>query len=353
MKYNKHITIGYKPDGTRIRKWFHSNSKADLEEQIFRFKLEQTKAANPSDVTFGSYSERWMKTYKCNCGKQTREMYENAKKKCVVLDPYEIRKITRSMCQEIINDHWGSPRSAEIIAGLLRQIFKCAVQDGIMPTNPAEALKLPKKKKKEKYLLTEEDMAAARKADLNDSDRLFLDILMVFGLRPGEALALQPTDFDFKAGVLKITKALELPNDNTSRIKDTKTGVSREIPIPEQLIPSLRERIRGNSGFLLFQSRTGGLYTKSAYRRLSERILKAINVAAGGNAYMNLIPEVTLLSFRHRRATSLYYLAQKGVISTKQAAALMGHSEEVFIRTYSHIDSKKEDLQSIYQDMVI
>ena len=350
MKYNKHITIGYKPDGTRIRKWFHSNSKADLEEQIFRFKLEQTKAANPSDVTFGSYSERWMKTYKCNCGKQTREMYENAKKKCNALDPYEIRKITRSMCQEIINDHWDSPRSAEIISGLLRQIFKCAVQDGIMSANPAEALKLPKKEKKEKYLLTEEEMKAAREADLNESDRLFLDILMVFGLRPGEALALQKRDFDLQTGMLHITKAVEMGNDGSAKIKNTKTGVSRDIPIPD----AFRGRVRSISeGFWLFTRKDGQLVNKWSYRRLSERILGAINVAAGGNKYMNVIPEVTLYSFRHRRATDLYYLTQKGVISTKQAAALMGHSEEVFIKTYSHIDNKKEDLQSIYQDMVI
>ncbi|MBR3644439.1 MAG: tyrosine-type recombinase/integrase [Parasporobacterium sp.] len=360
MKYNKHITIGYKPDGTRIRKWFHSNSKADLEEQIFQFKLEQTKAANPSDITFESYADRWMKTYKCNCGKRTQEMYESAKKRCSGLNPYEIRKITRSMCQEIINDHWDSPRTAEITAGFLKQIFRCAIQDGIMAANPADALKLPKKEKNEKYLLTEEEMEASREADLNDSDRLFLDILMIFGLRPGEALALQKRDFDLKTGMLHITKAVEISQDGSAKIKSTKTTVSRDIPIPD----AFRERVRSiPAGFWLFTRKDGQLVNKSSYRCLSERILKAINSKLWEKKdpdgevkiRVNLIPEVTLYSFRHRRATDLYYITQNGTgaLSTKQAAALMGHSEEVFIRTYSHIDSTKEDLQVIYKDMVI
>ncbi len=357
MKYNKRITLGYKPDGKQIQKWFHANSKADLEEQIFRFRMEQEKALNPSEISFGEYSERWMKTYKCNCSTQTQEMYANTKKKCTRLDPFEIRKITRSMCQDIINELWDTPRTAQITAAYLKQVFKAAVQDGIMAINPADGLKLPKKEKKEKYLLTEKEMEASRSAKLNPADRLFLDILIIFGLRPGEALALQPRDFDLKNRMLRIDKALEMPNNGDPKIKSTKTGVSREIPIPEGFISRLRAHFRANPGFYLFTRKDGGLYTKSAYRRLSERILKSINVdinvELGGNDHMNLIPEVTLYSFRHRRATDLYYLAQKGVISTKKAAELMGHSEEVFLRTYSHVDNEKENVRKIYDDMVI
>ena len=131
---------------------------------------------------------------------------------------------------------------------------------------------------------------------------------------------------------------MELSNDNRSVIKETKTGTSRDIPIPEELITPLRNRFRANPGFLLFPKADGALYTKSAYRRLSERILKAINIAMGGTDCLNLIPEVTLYSFRHRRATDLYYAAQQGKISTKRAAYLMGHSEAIFLKTYSHID---------------
>lgn len=361
MKYNKRITLGYKPDGRQIQKWFHANSKADLEEQIFRFRMEQEKALNPSEISFGEYSERWMKTYKCNCSKQTRDMYANAEKKCDRLDPFEIRKITRSMCQDIINELWDTPRTAQITAAYLKQLFKAAAQDGIMALNPADGLRLPRPHKQDKYLLNDKEMEAARNAKMNPSDRMFLDILIIFGLRPGEALALQPRNFDLKNKMLRIDKALEMPNSGEPRIKSTKTGNCRDIPIPEGFISRLRAYFRANPGFYLFTRKDGGLYTKSAYRRLSERILKAINNKLWEKKdpdgkikfRVNLIPEVTLYSFRHRRATDLYYLAQKGIISTKKAAELMGHSEEVFLRTYSHVDNEKENVRKIYDEMVI
>ena len=330
-KYNSRITIGYAPDGQRMRKWFHAETKADLENQIRRFKNEAERVRNPSDITFGEYSKSWMTTYKSHCSQQTREMYANAKKKCARLDPYEIRRVTKTMCQQIINDHWNTPRSAEIVATYLKQVFKCAIADGIMASSPMTGVKLPKKQKKEKYLLTDQDMEKARNAQLNESDRLFLDILITFGLRPAEALALTPADFDQKNGVLHVTKAVEMGNDGSAKIKSTKTGISRDIPLPAGF------RNPPKTTFYLFTRKDGQLVNKSAYRRMSERILKAVDV-----------PGITLYAFRHRRATDLYYLTQNGTISTKQAAALMGHSEEIFIKTYSHIDTSKEDLLKIY-----
>ncbi len=333
MKYHRQITIGYQPDGKRVRKWFHSNTKSGLEEEIRQFRNAAEKVSNPSDVTFGEYAKTWIETYKSHTAKQTQEMYESAKKKCERLDPFEIRKVTKTMCQQIINEHWSHPRTAEIVATYLKQVFKSAISDGIMATSPMTGVALPKKQTKEKHLLTEKEMEAARNAQLNDSDRLFLDILITFGLRPAEALALTPADFDMKSRVLHITKAVEMGNDGTSRVKSTKTGISRDIPLPSEW-PNPPK-----SGFYLFTRRNGQLYNKSAYRRLSERILKAMGTVH---------PGVTLYSFRHRRATDLYYLTQKGVISTAQAAALMGHSEEVFIKTYRHIDPGMEQLQKIY-----
>ena len=44
-------------------------------------------------------------------------------------------------------------------------------------------------------------------------------------------------------------------------------------------------------------------------------------------------------TFRHNRATELYYL--QGV-STKKKAEYMGHSELMFIKTYSHLDDSRE-----------
>ena len=350
-KYKKQVHLGYDSEGKQIRKWFYGETKSELNANIQKYRNDLERLQNPSDITFRDYSDQWFRTYKENRAKQTKDMYRNALKKCGRLDPVPLKKITRSMCQETINTSWEYPSAAEVLSDTLKQIFKCAIRDGIILANPADALDLPKKPQAAFHLLTKKEMDAFDKAELNDQDRLFVTIMKFFGLRPAEALALGPTDFDLDAGILHVTKALELANDNQEAVKMTKTEVSRDIPIPKQLIAPLRERFRTNPGFLLFPKRDKGLYTKSAYRRLCERILTAVNLALGGNENLNLIPDVTIYCLRHRRATDLYYQCQKGVISTKKAAYLMGHSEEVFLKTYSHIDDSKEHLEQIYDGM--
>lgn len=368
MKIRKQIYLGYDSSGKQIRKWVSADSAAELKKKVLKAQTELQMLANPSDITFRKYSEKWIQTYKTHRAKQTQEMYKYALKKCEDLDPVPVKKITKTMCQDVINASWEHPSSAGRISLTLKQIFKSAIADGIIATNPAAALSLPKKPQGKVYLLTQEDIQKVRDADLSEADRLFVTILQVFGLRPAEALALQPSDFDFKNGVLKITKALELANDNKGRVKPTKTEVSREIPIPKELIAPLRKRIRGKKAFYLFTKADGGLYTKSAYRRLSERIHKVVNEVAINEKLEELkkankltktseaqiratdfFPDFTPYCFRHRRATDLYYLTQNGEISTKKAAYLMGHSEIVFLKTYSHIDEKMES-KNIYKN---
>lgn len=366
MKIRKQIYLGYDAQGRQIRKWISADSKTELKKKIEQYKEDIRKVSNPSDVTFQDYAKQWLRVYKSNRAKQTVDMYDNALKKCGDIDPVPIKKVTKSMCQGLVNDHWIHPSAAEDLASTLRQVFKSAMADGIIATNPAGALTLPKKPQSKFYLLTKEDLKKIKNAQLNDADRLLVTILQVFGLRPAEALALNPADFDWKEGVLHITKAVELTNDNKSRIKATKTEVSRDIPIPEELIPLLREQIRGKRTLLLFPKADGLLYTKSAYRRLSERIHKAINNVVINEKLKKLkkedktkeakirstdfFPDFTLYCFRHRRATDLYYLTQTGQISTMYAASTLGHSVQVFLSTYSHIDQSKES-KNIYSNV--
>ena len=352
MKYNKQVSIGYDPKtGKRIRKWFHADTKIGLEQQIREYRNELEKVANPSEITFGEYSVRWFEVSKGIRSKQTQDAARTHLKKCAALDMYQLKRITRTQCQEIVNASWDHPHTAKGVADVLRQIFNSAIDDGIIAQNPADKLKRPSIPKAEKHLLTDRELEAVKKAELNDQDRLLVTILQLFGLRPAEALALRPDDFDFKKKMLTISKSLELTNDNQSRLKETKTGITRKIPIPDAAIPSLRNRIQAQKGFFIFTKHDGNLYTKSAYKRAQERIWKAVNVQLGGDDNLSLVSGLTLYSFRHHRATELYYQTQKGLISTKKAAELMGHSEVIFLQTYSHIDETKENVDALYPNL--
>ena len=147
MKYRKQIHLGYDASGRQVRKWITADSKTELKKKVEQCREEYRRTPNPSDVTFREYSESWLTIYKKNRAKQTVEMYRNALKKCTELDPFPIRKITRSMCQEVINESWIHPSTASNSRLTLKQIFRTAIADGIIASNPAEALTLPKKPK--------------------------------------------------------------------------------------------------------------------------------------------------------------------------------------------------------------
>ena len=351
-KYNKQKSFGYDANGKRIIKWFHSDSKQDLERQIEKYRLQLELTPNASTIRFKDYAEKWRTTYKGNRSKATQDMYRYALRHTEPIDELQLTKITQTKCQECIQTVWDRPTMAKNVANTLRQIFGAAVQDGMLVRNPALQLELPKRPKSRFYLLDDKILDAITKTEFCYEDSVLVTILRTFGLRPGEALALNTQDFDFTNMILHITKSLELSNDNKSRIKSTKTGVSRDIPIPNSLVPLLRDYFGHISGFYLFTDKDNNFISKSQYRVISKRITRSINKTLGGDDKINMVPGFTLYAFRHRRASELFYLTQNGTISILQAAQLMGHSVQVFLNTDSHINENKENLHLIYDESV-
>lgn len=341
-KYQKQVTIGYDQDGKRVRKRIYSNSKQDLQYQE-RLLLQNTEYELLSSALFGDYAEHWFSTYKGNKETRTKDYYRTGLKKLESLYGRELKDIKRSDVQQIISDNWDHPRTCGKLAGIMQQIFRSAMEDGLINRMPTVRLTLPKPPKVEKRILTDAERAAAKNADLPEKERLFLDVIMYLGLRPEEARALTPFSIDFTDKSISITQAV-IFNDNSPELKDTKTGKHRTLPLPEELLPELRKAVRGAKGYL-FTDTHGNLMSKSSYRCMQDRIFRAINRELGGDDYIDNLNGMTFYTFRHTRGTQLYYLTQSGGISTKMAAEYMGHSEMVFLSTYSHIDPKKEHLE--------
>ncbi len=345
-KYSKQISVGYDSDGKRIRKRIYGDSKPELEQNIRKYWIETEKVSNPSNAILSDYADKWLETYKSGKSPRTYQFYKDAlspiKKN---LGDKKVTRITKSDCQSLINKYRDKSRAAQYIRLTLNQVFNCAIDDGMISVNPARNLELPKRKPSERKKLSKDELEALRKADLNKEERMFTSIMLVFGLRPGEALALTPEDFDIPRKNLRISRAVTHVN-NSAVIKGTKTDVVRDIPVPDQLLPMLQDYFKTHNGLLF--SRDGEPLNKTQYRKLSDEIFKKIGDALGKK------PENwTMYTFRHNRATDLYYLCQKGVISTKKAAELMGHSESIFLQIYSHIDETKEDTKNLYPDLVI
>lgn len=342
-KYCKQVSLGYSPEGVRIRKRIYADTQQELKRKERELLMEADKEIQ-SSTTFGRYAQQWVEAYKSNKSLATQELYAYTLRKLSPLNNKRLKDITRTDVQKVINTFSDRPNSAQMIAMTVSQILESAAADNLIQPKYMK-IDLPKRQKREKRALTASEKEAVKKADLSPQERLFVDIELYLGLRPEETRALQPRDFDLKAKTVTISRAAAV-NGKQTTIKSTKTGVVRTLPVPDVLIAEIKRYNASFSGFYYFVDDQGHLFTKGRYRLFCKSIFKKINAALGGNDRMNLLNGMTMYTFRHNRATELYYL--QGV-STKKKAEYMGHSELMFLRTYSHLDDDKEETELLRQ----
>ncbi len=346
-KYNERVELGRSPEGKRIRKWVRGNSKSELEARKRELIIEHNKVRNPSAVSFGDYADKWYSIYKANKSIATQNMYQNVLKKMDPIRYCPLKEVTASDLQSLINANREHTRICEQLSLALKQIYKQAIKDGIIyPLNIAEGLELPKHKKREMRFISDDEMRLIMSCHLSDQDRQYVEVLRNTGCRPSEALALMAQDIDLDNHVIHVQRAFEY-DVNSPVVKSTKTGVCRDIPINDRFCRFLRD-MNITSGYLF--TRGGKPFTRTMYKKMAGRILRTINAAFGGSSAADKLNGITMYSFRHTYATFLYYHGVKpGLISTKKAAQIMGHSEQVFLSRYTHIDDSKEHLQDIVE----
>lgn len=231
-----------------------------------------------------------------------------------------------------------SPSTILRVHDILRSALGQAVKWGLLRDNPASRVETPKRRKREMLALSPADAAKFLAAAAKDEHAVLWSLLLVTGMRPGEALALRWQDVDLKANVATIRRTLTWRPKGKFEFGDPKTeGSVRQIPLPDRIIADLRrhsakqaegrlklgERFRNHD--LVFCTELG---TPHRPENLSRRHLKEILRLAG------LPSAFRLYDLRHSCATLL--LADG--VHPKIVAERLGHSSVVLtLNTYSHV----------------
>lgn len=224
-----------------------------------------------------------------------------------------------------------SPATARLVFNPLRQAYQMAERDGLISNNPCRFVRIKTPKPGAKRALTPAEIDSVVTSMTDERDQLIIKLAVRSGLRWGELSALQWRHLRDQ-GVL-VEQAVGLGTDGKPTIKSTKTGESRFVPLPADIVSSLLtwKPVEAGEDDLIFKSAVGSFVDRSNWvdRRLKPACLSA-----------NVKP-FTPHALRDTYATAL---GQMGY-ATPTIARLLGHSDpSVTLKHYQ--DFYPEDLTS-------
>lgn len=333
----------YTQSGKKHYKHLRSRkSSKDLERKVkeLEYQVKERNVVKKDDITFLAYARRWKTLYKSSASNRTKEMYDR------IIEMYlselaliRMQDIQQVHLQIVLNNANGRARTQQQIMMTFRQIVDSAVAERLIAANVADdifrGVQKIKYKAPEKRALLPHEREAVFKADFNPMDKIFVFLLYGCGIRRGEALALTVEDISLDERALYINKAYDFI---TIKEPKTKNGY-RTLPIPDIIYSEIEQcvsALKDQGKTYLFTTKRGELMTRSAYRRMWERIIKEMDKVSDAP-----IEGLTAHIFRHNYCTNLCYEVPR--ISIKMVARLMGDKEATVLNVYNHLMMEKED----------
>ena len=260
-----------------------------------------------SDVSFRDYAALWLRATKTAVREGTARSYEATIRNHLADSfPGRLRDVTRAQVRDLVvrlRERGLRKSTVAHIRGALHAILEAALDDEIITANPA---RFQSRSKLMSLATTAGERAGAVKALDVGELRAFLGAaetaaprhVMLFrtmvatGLRPGEAIALEPDDLDYSKGRIRVARAIT--RGRVEPCKTTAQGEFHYVDMPTALADELRtwearcleEALRAGQPRprWLFPGTTGGprprileghLDETSRLARAFKRILKA------------------------------------------------------------------------------
>lgn len=235
----------------------------------------------------------------------------------------------------------GEPLAAKTILNLhqlVRAALDSAVTTGLLPDNPAAAVRPPDPRKRPSARRratswTAGELATFLEASASDRHSMLFRLAAATGMRRGELLGLRWSDVDLDTGRLEVTQALTAVGYTTSSRLKTKTSrrcVTLDAETVEYLrawrteqAKALKAAGRTNKLGLVFTGTDGGLL----HPHLASQ--------AFARAHRNLaVTPIRLHDLRHTHASLLL----RDRVPIKVVSERLGHSNPAFtMTTYRHV----------------
>jgi integrase len=235
-----------------------------------------------------------------------------------------LSKITRNLLQDFLDRKAATGLSHSTVAHLrwdLRQVLRMAVNDGLLPRNPAELLHVPKGKRGERTTLTTEQVRGIL-AMLPLRDSLILKLASIVGMRPGEILALQWQDINPDG--LRITRGIYRGIIQTPKTHHSVRTAAISTSIREDLDAWLKVSPNTKPEDWIFPNEKGNkpLSHGNYWRRAIKPTLEKLKMTG-----------VTFQALRRTCASTLNNLGIDGKLVADQLGHTLDVSQNVYTKT--------------------
>ncbi len=222
-----------------------------LVEQMAGGKWEAPSAPGAVSETFDAYASRWfddrerrgLSSVDTDRGRITKHVSPT-------LGALQIRAVSRDNLRALVEKLDDSVRAKAInwstagkVWGLVTKLFDDACRGKVAALrvrddNPARDVRGPDdgEPTAKQWLYPDEATALLASTDVPERWRRLYALAIYLYVRPGELAALEWSDIDLQRGIVHIHRALDL---RTGKLKATKTGITRKVPIHPSLAPLL------------------------------------------------------------------------------------------------------------------
>lgn len=237
-------------DGKKV--WVTANTEQEYADKLV--SLTRISTACSKQIKFEDFANEWYETFsKPNVAFSTAVNYKRQLDLHInpVIGSMNVASINSTHIQQVFN-RMGNDKTLETkkkTKNVMNQIFKMAVEKGIITTNPLDSISLKIKglpsTETEPYSVDEMRYMAAHLRDIsNPTHRAWLALSISLPLRPEEVLGLRWSDIDLAHKELHVRNTVSHPTRSSPYFNSyTKTESSRrDLAISQVLIDLLPKK---------------------------------------------------------------------------------------------------------------
>lgn len=276
------------PSGKQKAKTFRT--KREAKTYLAQVETDKTQGAYVSPhagkALFGSHAEQWMQSWNTEVTTAARDVSIMRNHVLPQWSAWPLSKIDHMAVQSWISELCEKRSRATVVEchRLASGVLKSAVRNRLIPFNPADEVRIPKRRKRDtdERIISRDELRATLLPAVPDYYRAVVATAAGAGLRWGEVAGLCRDVLDLDDGTLTVVRTVVEVSGHTSFKPFPKSSAGRRtVPLPAWLIEIIREHLRqfpSDGHGAVFTNMAGNPLRRTLFR---SRVWKPALVRAG------------------------------------------------------------------------